>query len=163
IAILLGNGDGTFQSAVFYTAGSGPNHIAVADYNRDGKLDLAVANAFGTSVSLLLGNGDGSFQSPVDLRVADAPWHIAIADFDGDGNLDLATADYGDGFGVLTSILLGRNDGSFSNPINFTTGTDAHGIVVGDFDFNGTPDLAVTNALENTVTALLNNSPSSAP
>ena len=98
LSILLGNGDGTFQSAVFYEAGNGPNYIAVADYDHDGKLDLAVANSFASNVSLLLGNGDGSFQSHIDYRVPEAPWHIAAADFDGDGNLDLATTNFGDGF-----------------------------------------------------------------
>src|SRR5207248_1083299 len=59
IAILLGNGDGTFQNEVDYAVGPGADAIAVGDFNRDGKLDLAVTDNNG--VSILLGNGDGSF------------------------------------------------------------------------------------------------------
>src|SRR5205823_6571764 len=59
LSILLGNGNGTFQTAVNYGAGSGPEAVAVGDFNRDGKADLVVANSGATTVSILAGNGDG--------------------------------------------------------------------------------------------------------
>ena len=62
VSILLGNGDGTFQSAVNYPAGSSPGSVVVADLNGDGFLDLAVTN-YGGTVNVLLGNGDGTFQA----------------------------------------------------------------------------------------------------
>ena len=68
VSILLGNGDGTFQSERTYTTGSRPFSVAVGDFNGDGKADLAVANYGSNTVSILLGNGDGTFRSPDYLR-----------------------------------------------------------------------------------------------
>ena len=81
VSVLLGNGDGTFQAPQAFEAGSGPNDVAVGDFNDDGYQDLAVAD-YGpftqraTTVSVLLGNGDGTFEAadgssePATARVA---------------------------------------------------------------------------------------------
>src|ERR1700674_3445380 len=61
VNILLGNGDGTFQPFVSYAAEAGTTFVVSGDFNGDGKLDLAVTNLYGNSVSVLLGNGDGTF------------------------------------------------------------------------------------------------------
>ena len=70
ISVLLGNGDGTFQAARSFPAGERPTALAVADFNGDGRLDVAVAdsgdgNGNGQGVSILMGNGDGTFQAPI--------------------------------------------------------------------------------------------------
>jgi hypothetical protein len=70
VGILLGNGDGTFQPAVIYTAGANPGSVAVGDFNNDGKPDLAVGNENGV-VSVLLGNGDGRLQRGWQCRYHD--------------------------------------------------------------------------------------------
>ena len=62
VSILLGNGDGTFQTHLDYGVASAPRSVAVGDFNGDGKLDLAVANSGSGNISILLGNGDGTFQ-----------------------------------------------------------------------------------------------------
>jgi hypothetical protein len=90
VSILLGNGDGTFQSATNYPALFGANAIAVGDFNRDGTLDLAVAD--NTSLSVLLGNGDGTFQSAINYVTGGFPQWVAAGDFNRDGALDLAVA-----------------------------------------------------------------------
>ena len=71
--MLLGNGDGSFQSAVNYGAGDEPRSVAIGDLNGDGNPDLAVANVGSDNVSVLLGNGDGSFQSAVNYGAGDGP------------------------------------------------------------------------------------------
>jgi hypothetical protein len=111
---MLGNGDGTFAAPVAYHVGppspatSSPATIAVADFNGDGVLDLAVPNwnfNAGNAVSLLVGNGNGTFQATQDVTVlgGDGVLGVVAADFNGDGKLDLALSNYA---GNTVSVLI---------------------------------------------------------
>jgi FG-GAP-like repeat len=73
VSILLGNGDGTFESAVNYVADQGTTSLAVGDFDGDGTPDLAITNSAGNDVSVLLGNGDGTVQPPVNYSVGQTP------------------------------------------------------------------------------------------
>ena len=106
VGILLGNGDGTFQSPVSYPSGGyGATAVAIGDLNGDGKLDLAVSNDFNNpttygfgTVGVLLGNGNGTFQTAVSFTTAEYLSNsVAIADVNGDGKPDLLVADYCEG------------------------------------------------------------------
>ena len=121
------------------------------DFNRDGKLDLAVADVASNTVSVLLNNGNGSFAPAVSYTVGSAPQSIAVADFNGDGKLDLAVSNGGSN---TVSILPGNGDGTFGPAVNFAVGNPA-GIAAGDFNGDGHPDLAVANFASDTVTVLL--------
>jgi hypothetical protein len=100
VAVLLGNGDGTFQRAVTYDSGELTFGIAVADLNGDGKPDLIVGNDCATSdcntdstTGVLLGNGDGTFQPVVTFdNGGRGVSSAAVADVNGDGRLDLLVA-----------------------------------------------------------------------
>jgi dienelactone hydrolase len=154
ISLLLGKDDGTFRSGVNYTAGLNPAAITTADFNHDGKLDLAVVNNIG-SVSILLGNGDGTFQTHVDYGTASFPFGtVGTADFNEDGNLDFAVANSGSN---TVSVFLGNSDGTFQPQFQINTGSGPRGAVVGDFNRDGRPDLAVPNFSDNTVSILLQN------
>ena len=112
VAVLLGNGDGTFQAAVNYAVGPAqllaPSPLAVTDFNGDGIADLAVA--CGSGVRVLLGNGDGTFRTPPISYVAGVRlFSVAVGDFNRDGLPDLAVANYDSNGGV--SILI--NDGKW--------------------------------------------------
>jgi len=96
-----------FQSPVDYPAGSNPKAVSIADFNGDGKNDLAVANDGG--VSILLGNGDGTFQAATNLVVSKNPCCIGSDDFNGDGKPDLAVLNTDS----TLSVLLGNGDGTF--------------------------------------------------
>src|SRR2546429_106496 len=89
VSLLLGRGDGTFQPAVNYGAGASPHAVVVSDFNGDGKVDLAVANAGAGSVSVLLGKGDGTFQAAVNYGAGASPYAVVVGDFNGDGKADL--------------------------------------------------------------------------
>src|SRR6476660_8468953 len=85
VSVLLGNGNGTFQSPKTTAAGDNPVSIAVGDFNGDGKLDLTAANGGSGAVSVMLGNGDGTFQSPNSIGIGGDAASVAVGDFNGDG------------------------------------------------------------------------------
>lgn len=110
VSVLLGKGDGTFQSKTDYSVGQAPGALAAADLNGDGKIDLAVANS-SNSISILIGNGDGTFQTHVDYPSADGPAFIAVGDLNGDKIPDLVVTHNGAPWPA--TILLGKGDGTF--------------------------------------------------
>lgn len=147
IQVLLGNGDGTFQPPVDYTVNANPRSIAVADFNYDGKLDLAVSTIRfeadpGHIVSVLLGNGAGTFQPRVDFETGNQPFAITSADLNGDGNLDLATANFIDG---TVSVLFGKGDGTFRPAGTYAVSHPfaLYGIAAMPFESGDKPGLAV--------------------
>jgi FG-GAP-like repeat len=152
ISVLLGNGDGTFGSPIVYTSNllsSYSASIAVADFNGDGKLDLALTNTEGptSAVAVVLGNGDGTFQNPPLLYSAGLlPAAVVSLDVNGDGKPDLAIAG---GYGVLSyfslTTLINRGDGTFANPVSFPVLPLPYSAVVGDFNGDGHVDIATTS------------------
>jgi hypothetical protein len=142
-AILLGNGDGTFRPAQYYTAGVGPGSIVAADFNGDGNLDLAVASQ-SNYISILLGNGDGTFQPPIKSPpVPRLERFVTAGDFNGDGVPDLVTL----GSDVI-SVLIGNGDGTFQKAVVSRLSFSVYTIGVGDFDRDGILDLAAAGSFE---------------
>jgi hypothetical protein len=93
VTVLLGKGDGTFTPGTTLQTGSIPYSIAIADFNGDGKADLATADAGSNTISVFLGKGDGTFAAPLSPAAGTDPVFAAVGDFNGDGILDLAAAD----------------------------------------------------------------------
>ncbi|HEV2175947.1 MAG TPA: FG-GAP-like repeat-containing protein [Terriglobia bacterium] len=139
VGVLIGNGDGTFKSAVTYAVGLSPFSVTAADFNSDGKLDLAVATD--TTVSILLGNGDGTFQTQVQYTTAtQGPFGSIVAgNFTGDGKISLAVVSSSDN---VISVLLGNGDGTFQGHVDYPVLPAGAGLVVGDFNGDGKLDLA---------------------
>jgi hypothetical protein len=151
VAVLLANGDGTFQPAVQYAVGSYPVAIAAGDFAGDGHLDLAVANSGSNDISLLLGNGDGTFQPAKSYAVGLHPNDLLAGDFTGSGRTDLAVAGYDPETGAgEVSVMLGNGDGTFRPPVTYTMGSSANFLVAGDFTGNGRLDLALSVTNPNT-------------
>src|SRR5438445_5297576 len=82
----------SFYAAVSYAAGTNPQAVVTADFNRDGRLDLATANVGDNTVTVLLGNANGTFQPAQNSVTGANPRSVAVGDFNGDGKLDLATS-----------------------------------------------------------------------
>ena len=141
--------DGTSMSAPI-VLGSGLNSIVSADFNGDGKPDLAEGND--GQLWVQLGNGDGTFTQVPGARAAlgDVPIEVVSADFNGDGKPDVAAVN----FGPTLSLLLGNGDGTFSPAPGFPLVFDSNNwgsIATADFNGDGKPDLAVTDAGNNTL------------
>ncbi len=143
-----------FQRSDVMTAGS-VYDVAVADFNRDGKLDLVVVGDLTNNIGILLGNGDGTFQPVVNYDTGGDPNNVAVGDFNGDGFLDLAVTD--SNLSSSVSILLGNGDGSFQPHVDYPVEAWAHAVQVGDFNRDGILDLAIANFASETISILLGN------
>ena len=156
VTVLPGNGDGTFEtpitSQVYAQSSTGGDVIigtlASADFNGDGKLDLAVVGDYVSSggATILIGNGDGSFKARnpnVDLTADFAL--IATGDFNGDGIPDFVAPNYFE-FGGSPTIFLGKGDGTFTySKVSFTLDYFPTSVLVADFNGDGILDLAFSD------------------
>jgi hypothetical protein len=152
----LGNGDGTFKPPVAFPSASNVLSPVLADFNKDGKLDVAFINAADAvsagRLEIALGNGDGTFKAPTTNLSIFSGAGLAAADFNGDGNPDLAL------FGEVAGVFYGNGDGTLSSIdssgtygptdlIQISTGSTA---VAVDLNHDGKPDILAGG------TALLN-------
>ena len=157
VAVLLGNGDGTFQSPVSTDGGSqvSPSSVAAGDFNGDGKSDLVFQGRMTSSDGylVLMGKGDGTFTvepavaitTPNSTGYASNWSAVAVADFDGDGKTDLAVTN-----NEAVQVLTGKGDGTFTQAALTDSGaeTDPDNVflVAADFNGDGVPDLAAVNS-----------------
>ena len=152
VTVLLGNGSGSFTVAGTFSLGASPepadhpDALALADFNNDGVLDVAVAADVPTeSVVVLLGNGAGGLGAGVDHPVGANPRALTVADLDNDGNVDIATANPADN---SISVLHGDGAGNFGPADALTAGNTPRGIIAVDVTNDGTPDLVVANQFQ---------------
>lgn len=140
ISVLLGRGDGTFQTRVDYAVGRQPRMVATGDFDNDGNQDVVVTSNPCGVLSLFLGRGDGTLRSRADLTTGGDPWAVAVGDFNADGHLDVACAER---YAGHVSVLRGNGDGTFQSPVSYSPGCGPLSILVADFDEDGVLDLVV--------------------
>ncbi|HKC69423.1 MAG TPA: FG-GAP-like repeat-containing protein [Bacteroidia bacterium] len=137
-----------------YAVGNSPTAIITADFNKDGKLDLATTNLGTDNVSIMLGAGTGAFGSTANFPLAtnSQPLFLCTADFNEDGFLDVATANSNVN---NVSVLLGTGTGVFGTANTYTTPGTPFSICTADFNGDGHMDLAATNENLNNISVLL--------
>lgn len=161
IFVLRNNGNGTFSAAVSFPAADAPNTVITADVDRDGDLDVVTGNFF-SSVAILRNNGNGTFAPPETYAIGGEIVGVAAGDIDNDGHLDVVAAN----FTPLVpddkplAVLLNNGDGTFALAGNFgAVGQHAVSVIVADLDGDGKLDVAEANPPSNTVSVLLNQTP----
>jgi hypothetical protein len=153
----------TFAGQQTFAVGQTPTSVAVADFNGDGRPDLAAATRFSTTVSVLLNTTPAGATTPTyavqqTFAVGNNSQAVAVGDVNGDGRPDLAVANAND---KTVSVLLnttaaGASTLSFAIQQTFLAGTGPVSVAVGDINGDGKPDLAVANSQDKTVSVLRN-------
>jgi hypothetical protein len=148
--IWLANRNGTYTQTQYFE-GLGEEGAALGDFNGDGKLDVAFASGFPNEanpyVYVALGNGDGTFATPITYQTANPARNVFAIDLNGDGKLDLVT----DGI----CVLFGNGDGTFA-PGPCTNAAQGP-MVMGDFNTDGKPDIAIIAGTPPTINVYFGN------
>lgn len=161
VAILLGNGNGTFTAAPDYdTTLSTPYGIVAGDLNKDGRLDLVITSPSSASLAVALGNGDSSFVAPgiypaslLSSQWNPSPGEVALSDVNEDGNLDIVYANSGSS---SVGVLLGDGAGNFFGPSEFPAGGGSLAVVIADLNRDGWPDIVTADEHFSGVSVLYN-------
>ncbi len=152
ISILIGNGDGTFQTRATRTVGvSALSHhdiTKLADINGDKILDILTLDSSDDTLTILLGVGNGTFGSRVTIATGDSPYGLQVGDINNDGALDVMTADRGDS---TLSLMIGNGDGTFRTRRTMTSGTNPSGLTLVDLDGDRVLDVVSSDESSSTL------------
>jgi hypothetical protein len=164
VGVFLNRGNGTFASEITYSKeGYDPLGLAVGDFNRDGHPDLAVTTVDPNAMGVFFNHGNGTFDIQVMYPTDAGPVSLVAGDFNHDGVPDLAAANWASS---TLSVFLNNGHGTFPAQVTYATGAPTRlysgggdhpsSVTVGDFDGDGSPDLAAANMESSTVSVFLN-------
>lgn len=154
VSVFINKGNNSFFAAAIYTlVGIYPAWITSADFNNDGKPDLATACNSTGEVSVLINTGTGTFLPAVNYWTSSWPSNIISNDFNNDGNVDIVTSNSASSD---ISVFFGSGTGTFSPCINYSVSLDPRCLTSADFNNDGFLDIATSNFNSNNVTQLMN-------
>src|SRR5438445_9331960 len=125
----------TRPPSVLMANGASPQSVAVADFNGDGRPDVAVANNGNHTVGVLLNAGNGSFGPLASYNINNSPVEVISADLNGDGKPDLMVVN-NTSPGTVT-VLLNAGNGTFAAPSAYSVGNNPSGVVAADLNNDG--------------------------
>lgn len=151
VSTFIGNGDGTFGSAVS-SPGSLSTSSGAGDFDGDGFMDVVVA-AYGTSMALMLGDGSGAFTTSATVTTGTDPWGVGIGDLNGDGNLDVAVGINSNG---TVGTFLGDGEGGLGPQSTFSIAGGPKSVGVADINSDGRLDVTTANTNAANISGLVN-------
>ncbi len=160
ISVFLNDGAAAFTRLGPFETGVYPTGMVIADFNNDDLADVVTADYRGDSVSVLLGTGGGNLgpKSTYDTVAGSETSNLAVGDLNGDGNLDVISSNP---LASSVSQFMGNPDGSLDPAIDVPVGiigaSAPYSVAIGDFDRNGTADVAVADVRSATVVVRLGN------
>ena len=151
LVTLLGNSDGTFRSGPVTSLQTSQSVLAAGDFNKDGKVDVAVTDSASGLIYILLGNGDGTFKqaSQYQIGLFGGAISMFVEDFDGDGNPDIVFAQghpdalFLEAYTQTVGVLFGNGDGTFAGAPAYIVPGSPTSMVAADFNGDGKPGLAI--------------------
>ncbi|MGA2229987.1 MAG: FG-GAP-like repeat-containing protein [Tepidisphaeraceae bacterium] len=157
VSVLMGNGDGTFYSAVNYSVGSDPVAVILPILQTNSSAidpDIVTVNQGSNTISVLLNNQNGTFKSAVSYAVGNDPTSVVAADLTGDGDMDLIVTNKADN---TVSVLLGNGDGTFQPQKVYPAGKGPVAVAAADLTGSHTPALIVADQTSGMISVLLGN------
>jgi len=147
-----------FHDRITYPGLNGPKGVVAADFDNDGRIDLAVANQgpvgnLNDSIAVILNLGGGAFGPQISLQTGEGPYAICAADLNGDGAPDLVAANRS---GSTVTVLINDGSAAFTNTSSPTVGLIPTDVRAVDLDLDGDLDLVVSNILTTNVSVLMN-------
>jgi hypothetical protein len=157
LAVFLGQGDGKFNFKASYRVGSEAGFVTVADFDGDGRLDVAetdAGNGSGGVLRVFRGTGTGTLLKPTVYKIPDTPGALAAADLNGDHSADLAVTQFSTG---SVAVLLNDGTGHFGKPVSYNAGGgEVVDVKIADLRHDGRNDLVIANGSLSAVGVLLN-------